>query len=579
MLTALTPLGKVAQGRRRWLVSVSLYTVGGLLSSTAVGVTLGLLGSLAGLHLSSVAAIVVLTAIGVPAASRELLRLPLPLPQMHRATRDSWARRWGHQRAALAWGLDIGSLFSTWLTFAGAWWVIALAVASGSPVVGGGIFVTYWSARAATVWIGPWLIPSATITPALIAAWRPLFRPFQTIHSLTVLLGVVLVASLGYTAWSEEASPTAPGAEVATDPLRMIGIIDQEYEDGRFDVFLSRLDPGTLRPRGPRAAVPEFHDTWALSPDGASVAVGTGGQGRGIAIYDLGRVKRLRAVRTGIAAEGLAWLTPSRLVAVLQSNRLAVVNPGTGKVLRVRGLARDERVCTTTPTAKSSVIAARGLLVMLRGRQRVASRVLHMDAEGRVRSVALPRGTKWGCGRSGLAVDAEGRRAFVVSGSSVAEIDLSAMTARYHDLAGTPLRDAQPREVSWLEDRYLVASGRDARGRPAGASVIDTTTWTNRVIDPGAGIARAVAGFVLTYDGDRVAIPSGRGLAGYDADGRQLFRVLRGTQVNALEHAGARAYAVSERIVRTVELPTGRVASRYNAPAARVSVTLIKDGR
>jgi len=42
----------------------------------------------------------------------------------------------------------------------------------------------------------------------------------------------------------------------------------------------------------------------------------------------------------------------------------------------------------------------------------------------------------------------------------VADVDLSTMTASYHDLAGTPLRDALPREVSWLDGGNLEASQR-----------------------------------------------------------------------------------------------------------------------
>jgi hypothetical protein len=195
VLTALTPLGKVAQGRRLWLASVAAYTAGGLLSSVSVGVLLGLLGTQMHSHLTNVGAISALALVGVWAASRELGRLPLPLPQMHRATHDIWARWWGQPRAALAWGLDIGTFFSTWLTFAGAWWVVALAILGGSPWFGGALLAAYWSGRAATVWLAPLFISNATITPLLLVAWRPLFRRFQTAHACTVLAGVALIAS------------------------------------------------------------------------------------------------------------------------------------------------------------------------------------------------------------------------------------------------------------------------------------------------------------------------------------------------------------------------------------------------
>lgn len=354
-----------------------------------------------------------------------------------------------------------------------------------------------------------------------------------------------------------------------------IGVVDLEFEDGRFDTFLSHLDPAALRPRGRRADVGEFHDTWSVSPDGRQVALGQGGQGLGVQIYDLARMKRLRAVHTGIAAETLAWLKPRRIVAVLQSKQVVVVDPTTGRILHRQPLRRDDRVCY----GRFAAATASGLVVMLRAAPDAAPRLIVVDAEGRARSVLLPEGPLWGCGRSGLAVNAHTNRAFVVSRSSlVAQIDLATMTVTYHRVRGTPLRNALPREVYMLDDHQLVASGRDKAGRPAGASIIDTATWINRVIDRDAAMAQAVAGTVLAYDGDRVALPSGkrRGLSAYRPDGRKLFNVFKGQQIGYLAHAGTRAYAFDERVVRSVDVTTGRVIAAYTAAAARIRVTLMR---
>ena len=95
----------------------------------------------------------------------------------------------------MAWGLDIGLLFSTWLTFAGAWWLAGFAILTGSPTFGAALLAAYWAGRAATIWLGPVYVPTATITPSLVLALRPLFRPFQIIHGLAVLAGVAVVAS------------------------------------------------------------------------------------------------------------------------------------------------------------------------------------------------------------------------------------------------------------------------------------------------------------------------------------------------------------------------------------------------
>lgn len=193
---ALTPLGKVAEARRMWFVSAVEYTTGGVLSSAAVGVGLAFAGGIVGADLHDRRAGVALIAVGVLASARELWRLPVPLPQMRRATRDSWARRWGHPRAAFAWGFDIGAFFTTWLTFAGAWWFVLLVTLSGSLSLACGLMTAYWAGRAAVIWLGPLLVPDATITPRLPAAWYGLERPFQVLHAATLVVGAGFVGAL-----------------------------------------------------------------------------------------------------------------------------------------------------------------------------------------------------------------------------------------------------------------------------------------------------------------------------------------------------------------------------------------------
>lgn len=574
MLTALTPLGKVARGRRTWLWCVAGYTAGGLASACAAGALLGLAGQALGARLDGRTAVIVLAAAGALVAGRELARLPVPLPQARRATRDAWARRWGHRRAAVAWGLDIGSFFTTWMTFSGAWWVAALAVAAGSPARGAGIFAAYWGARAATVWAGPALVPDATVTPALMAAWRPLFRPFQLLHGVAVLAGVALVCAGA--AWG---GLTSPDREPAQTPARvasgggLVGIVQREQADGRFATFLSRLDPVALAPHGPRAEVGEFHDAVAVSPDGRQAAVGTGGQGIGIVVLDLERIARVRGIRTGIAAEGLAWVAPRRLVALLQSNRLVVVDPRSGRVLRSRSLGAGARACTTTPTASAAAGAAGGLLVLLEERRGGAARLVHLDAAGRLRTLALPAGGEWACGRAGLAVaPGDGTRAVVVTPDAAAVVDLAAMTAQVHPLAGPRPRGATRLETSWLDPDRLVVAG----GRAAGVSLVDTRSWTVTRIDSDAASAVAAGGLVLAYDGDHAVAKEPRGITAYRSDGTRAFRALDGTQVAAVAQAGGRVYGFAERETRTVELATGRVVGRATAPAARVRVTLLR---
>ncbi len=161
-----------------------------------VGGTLGSIGAVIDPQLGAPAAATALVALGLVVAAREFGMLAVPLPQMHRATRDEWARRWSHRRAALLWGLDIGSFFSTWLTFSGAWWVVAVALLCGDSAFAASLFASWWLARSLTVWSGPLLVPNATLTPRLVIAWHHLYRPFQVTHGFAVLAGAGIVAGL-----------------------------------------------------------------------------------------------------------------------------------------------------------------------------------------------------------------------------------------------------------------------------------------------------------------------------------------------------------------------------------------------
>lgn len=197
MLNALTPPVKVANAsRRHWMVNVGAFTCAGAAASALVGLGLGSAGELARLSFGDpvVVGVCLLLALGV--AAHELGASSLPLPQATRASNGAWARRWGQPVASVLWGVDIGLFFTTWLTFAGAWWLVAAALASGDAVFAAGLFVAFWLGRALTVLLGPWLIPSATITPWVEAAVGPLRAGFRRIHVRVVLLGSALLVAV-----------------------------------------------------------------------------------------------------------------------------------------------------------------------------------------------------------------------------------------------------------------------------------------------------------------------------------------------------------------------------------------------
>jgi hypothetical protein len=346
-----------------------------------------------------------------------------------------------------------------------------------------------------------------------------------------------------------------PESTAASDPLGLVRQIDGS------GTVLTRLDPMTLRPRGLAVDMGEVHDAWSFSPDGGQVALGTGGQGLGVHVVDVARMRVSRAVRTGIAAEALGWLEPRRLVAALQSGQLVVIDPRSGRVLHRRSIRRAGGTCSQS----SSAVTGTGVIVLLRGSRRTTTRLASVDARGRLRAASLGSAALWGCGRAGLAYDPTRERAFVVSrGAQVAEVDLQTMRASYHHIAGAHWRSAHRRGAFWLGDGRLVAFGRDRAGRPVGVSVVDTTTWTSRVLSAAAGEARAIAGTVLAYGGGcgKSSAPD-PGLHAYRPDGTEVFHALSGKRIDDVQVAGDRAYAQSDATRRVVNTATGEVTGEF----------------
>jgi hypothetical protein len=185
------------------------------------------------------------------------------------------------------------------------------------------------------------------------------------------------------------------------------------------------------------------------------------------------------------------------------------------------------------------------------------------DADGGLRSIVLdriPAGFRFdeqdGAGiRSGaspgLAIDREGRRAFVVGGGTpVAEVSLDDLRVAYHELVRPvsllgrlhdwlePKAEAKglngpQRTALWLGHGFLVVTGADEKAwvdaqggwheqfDPAGLSLIDTADWQTRTIDPHVSLAVPAGGALVTLrDGALVA---------YELDGSVRWRLVEPT--------------------------------------------------
>jgi hypothetical protein len=203
LVGALTPPGKVATARRGWLVNVAAYTAAGSLTSALVGGALGLLGAAVLPAHDERAAAVALLVLALLALARESGLVDLPLPQLGRQTDGWWAKALDLRPAAILWGLDIGLVFATWLTFSGAWVLAGLAFLNGDPIFGIVLFVAYWLGRAVSVWIGPLLAESATETSPLLTTLFDQRRLFRLAHVVGLLCMVPVLTSWAVTgaAW------------------------------------------------------------------------------------------------------------------------------------------------------------------------------------------------------------------------------------------------------------------------------------------------------------------------------------------------------------------------------------------
>jgi hypothetical protein len=129
---------------------LSLYTVAGLASSAAVGLILGVIGSI----VPDWPLMAALVPIGVAllVMIREFEIVSIPLVQWRRQTSDIWGKTLPRSLAAVLWGLDLGLVFTTFLTFSGAWLLTSMAIFGRDPLGAALLFSAYWLGRAATVW-------------------------------------------------------------------------------------------------------------------------------------------------------------------------------------------------------------------------------------------------------------------------------------------------------------------------------------------------------------------------------------------------------------------------------------------
>jgi hypothetical protein len=390
-----------------------------------------------------------------------------------------------------------------------------------------------------------------------------------------ITLVVLLIATASC---SEDADRRLSPADISGTPMLAL----TEWPNG--GARLAWLDPATLRPSD-RGVVQLPGGVWSpvFAPGGERVALG--GQGsEGIRIVDvahmrvLGRVGRTSADRSLVP---IAWPVGHRLFAlelmwmqgpaVPHVQDLLVIDPIASGVVARRPL--DGWAIQTAQVGRQVVLLLQPAVGI------GPARLTVVGLDGTVRGVVL-QSVLAGSGEESsdggrprnllrmpaLAVDPDGRKAFVVPGDShVVEVHLSTLAVSDHELS-TPasllsrLRDwlepaaeakAPPigpvREARWLGNGLLASTGWNGLG-PAGVSLIDVERDTVRTVDE-AGARFSFEGGILLACGD---YSSSDGIRAYSRDGRRLWEALEGEAIGGVAALGGRAY---------VELASGRTLS------------------
>jgi hypothetical protein len=177
-----------------WLRGVTAYTFAGMLSSLATGSILGLAGAIAP---SSSKPIMFGTValMGIASLLRETGLLVFAIPERHCQTLRNWAYEYGWVGACAMWGFHIGVAFSTVITFASFWVLVAFIVALGRADAGAVLMGAYWIGRCLPLWL---LAPLASRTETWsITQLAPLLRPAHVV-ALGWFVGVALLTEFGY---------------------------------------------------------------------------------------------------------------------------------------------------------------------------------------------------------------------------------------------------------------------------------------------------------------------------------------------------------------------------------------------
>lgn len=164
----------VVYGRRtRYLRAVALHALAAAAAAALTGALLGAAGTLLGAPWPG--APLIIAAVAALYAGRELLGLPLPLPELRRQVPLWWRSFFAPEVAAVLYGAGLGPGFTTYLGSGALAAVGTAALAYGGPLLGASLMAPFGLARGLALLIGARADDhdaAAEIAARLSEAWR-----------------------------------------------------------------------------------------------------------------------------------------------------------------------------------------------------------------------------------------------------------------------------------------------------------------------------------------------------------------------------------------------------------------------
>jgi hypothetical protein len=367
----------------------------------------------------------------------------------------------------------------------------------------------------------------------------------------------------------------AGGSAPAKPFHSLLGIVD----DG-VTARLVGLDSETLVPfDGQSLVLGKRFGSWSFSPNRAQLAYADGDRLR---FFDVAEVRSQGGVQM-FGAGPVAWVDSGTVVVLRKfaANGVEVVKVDAA-THAVRSRQRVAGVVLAARTTSDAVVALLG-----RNAKIAPSRLLVVDrARTRILPLGIWAGTYWQ-GRNppvgtmripGFAVDQERARAFVVDADgTIVAMPLAASRAVSHRVHGrfAKLVHGSVRTASALGDGLLAVTGSEltpAGTEPAGLELVDTRTWSSRLVFPSAAASMSVSPVGLLATGttfDRNSQKqSSMGLAILDRTGQVRYRLFDGKRVFVHALVGSRAFVAveGERDAVIIDVFTGAVLGHRPLP-------------